>query len=488
MSPGTEPVRARVGEALREVIGVDLRSLGLLRIALGALLLTDLGRRALELRMQYTDLGLLPREALRGYGPDSSYTLHGLLSGSEAAVSALFAFAALAALAVLLGMRTRLALFVSWVLLASVQWRNPPLNNGGDVMLRMLLFWGLFLPLGARFSLDARRDPALGAQPNRLVSAAGLALLLQLCLVYVFALANRTGATWWQGEALWTALHFDLFATPIGVWLRQYEAILPPLTLAALYLEGLGPLLAFSPFWSGPLRCATILLFLGLHLAIALLFSLGQFQAVFMAAWLAFLPGWFWDRVSARRIGVPPRPPAPAPPARRPGWIAAREAMAAVLFAYVVLCNLNTVRLPLFESRFPPAWTAPAEWLRIDQRWGLFAPDPPVNDGWYVVIGERADGSEIDLLRPPRPASFDKPVPVSASLSVHLRYFFIALEQRAGDPRWEHYGRFLCRDWNAARAGDQRLVEVRVYFVRETTRRPEPRRGEIVTLLVHACA
>jgi hypothetical protein len=33
--------------------------------------------------------------------------------------------------------------------------RNPYILSGGDVLLRVVVFWAMFLPLGDRYSLDA---------------------------------------------------------------------------------------------------------------------------------------------------------------------------------------------------------------------------------------------------------------------------------------------------------------------------------------------
>ena len=66
----------------------------------------------------------------------------------------------MALVALLLGYRTRLAAFWAFVLLASIHVRTPPLLQAGDTLLRVLFFWSLFLPLGARCSLDARPQPA----------------------------------------------------------------------------------------------------------------------------------------------------------------------------------------------------------------------------------------------------------------------------------------------------------------------------------------
>jgi HTTM domain len=177
--------------------------------------------RAGDLRAHYTDFGILPRASLGLYTWRTVWTLHGAASPHPALVVALFAIAAVFALLLALGWRTRLATFVSWLLLTSLQYRNPALVFGGDVMLRMLLFWGLFLPLGARWSLEARRRPPAA---DSFVSVASLALVVQIALVYVCSALNRTGPTWWDGRALHDALHFDQFASGLAIRLRAHEA------------------------------------------------------------------------------------------------------------------------------------------------------------------------------------------------------------------------------------------------------------------------
>jgi hypothetical protein len=71
----------------------------------------------------------------------------------------LFGVAALAALGLLVGYRTRLMTIVVWVLLLSLHMRNPLVNGAESPMLRMLLFWGMLLPLGAYWSVDRAKRP-----------------------------------------------------------------------------------------------------------------------------------------------------------------------------------------------------------------------------------------------------------------------------------------------------------------------------------------
>jgi hypothetical protein len=77
------------------------------------------------------------------------------LSGQPAFQGALFLLAAVAATAVALGYYTRLAMFLSWYLVISLHDGNPIILHNGDGVLRLLLFWGMFLPLGDHWSLDS---------------------------------------------------------------------------------------------------------------------------------------------------------------------------------------------------------------------------------------------------------------------------------------------------------------------------------------------
>ena len=466
----------RLADRLRETVAVDLRSLALLRIGVAIVLLVDLAVRAGDFRAHYTDFGILPRADLELYTWRTVWTLHSLASPYPALVAALFALAAVFAVLLGLGLRTRLATFVSWALVTSLQYRNPALVFGGDVMLRMLLFWGLFLPLGARWSWDARRAP-VALRSNRYVSMASVALIVQIGLVYAFSAANRTGPTWWDGRALHDALHFDQFASATGIRLRQHETWLPPMTYAAIWFESLGWLLAVSPVASGPLRMLAVVLFLGFHATLALLFHIGLFPAVFAVAWLGLVPTWFWERVLRRRDD-------PAAPRLRAG--ALPQALAALVLVFVVLANVASLG---HDGRVPRAtklYEYPAQVLYVDQLWGLFSPDPPLYDGWYVFMGVTADGTEVDPFWHGR-VSFAKPPVVSDTMNIRWREFFFRLQRDKHDPRWRLFGDWLCRSWNETHAGPERLLRAYAYYVEETTNRPATKVDTTLTTMAHDC-
>ena len=57
-------------------------------------------------------------------------------------------------LLLLVGFYSRFAAFVSWILYISIVNRNPMLYNFMNSFIGILIFWSIFLPLGARYSFD----------------------------------------------------------------------------------------------------------------------------------------------------------------------------------------------------------------------------------------------------------------------------------------------------------------------------------------------
>ena len=113
---------------VREFFSLDARSLALFRVALAVMILQDWLDRLPDLRVLYSDEGIIPRNAVSGVQPIS---LH-MLSGSVWFQGVLFALAILFALALLVGWRTPFVTLVSFFFLVSVHARNPPLMQGGD--------------------------------------------------------------------------------------------------------------------------------------------------------------------------------------------------------------------------------------------------------------------------------------------------------------------------------------------------------------------
>lgn len=283
---------------IRILFGIDLRTLALFRILLAGVVIADLIGRARDLSAHYTDTGILPRADLIGHLGQWQPSLH-FASGSAAGQALLFFGAGLAALSLLVGYRTRAATVISWLFLVSLQARNELIAQGGDSLLSMLLFWGMFLPLGARASIDAALDRTVAAEPNAYCSVATAALLIQCMSVYFFSALLKSGPAWIpDGTAVYYALHIDYLATPIAVWLRQFPGLMTALTYYVWYLELIGPWLMFSPFIHVPLRLVVMVLLISMHIGFFLCLEIGIFPFISIASLLAFTPGSVWDRLA----------------------------------------------------------------------------------------------------------------------------------------------------------------------------------------------
>lgn len=279
-----------------ELFGADLRSLALLRIGVGLLLIADLVIRSYDLAAHYSDFGILPRVALLQMDRSRwSISVH-LLSGLWPVQAILFLIAGAFAVALLLGYKTRWVTPICWFLLISLHGRNPVILIGGDILLRMVLFWGIFLPWGACYSVDKALNPAWDKLPERVVSLGTIAYFVQVILVYWFTALHKSGREWRvEGSAVYYALSVDQFATPVAEFMLQFPLLLKFLTHTVFWYEIVGPLLLFSPFLTGPIRTLAVFGFIFMHIGFWLNLEIGLFAWVGAVSILPFLPTWFWN-------------------------------------------------------------------------------------------------------------------------------------------------------------------------------------------------
>ena len=312
-SPAVAPAKSsranpfrRFARYLRAAYSLDLRSLALFRIALAAVILGDLIARARDLTAFYTDWGVLPRAALLDrFSPAQRFSIH-LISGAPAFQVLLFLIAGVFAIMLLVGARTRLAAFASWLMLVSVQARNPAILQGGDVYLRLLAFLAIFLPLGALYSVDAALDTTppeeKSARRFTYFSTPGLALMAQVALLYAFAVMLKNSREWHiDHTAVFYALSIQQMSTPLGRFLLHFPKLLAWLTRTTLWHEGSIALLILTPIFAGPARFLAALLIVILHLGLGLSIRLGHFPYIACTAALPLLPTWFWNRSWVRR-------------------------------------------------------------------------------------------------------------------------------------------------------------------------------------------
>jgi len=482
---------------------VDLRSLAVVRIGLAVLLIADLIGRAGALSAHYSDAGVLPRAALiESEGIRAYLSLH-VLSGSVIWQAGLFVLAGLLAFMMMFGVRTRLATFGSWVLLLSLHNRNPVILQAGDALLRLLLFWGMLLPLGARWSVDSAAGPLTlyRRKDNRFLSVAGVAILLQVCLVYWFTATFKDHPMWWHEDAASFVLHIDQLVTPFGMWVRQIEWLLPILTLCAFGLAIAAPVLAFCPIWTGTARMLVIIAMIGTHLALAMSLKLGLLPYVASVSWLVFVPGKWWDwlRSRMRRGGGLSANPSRAVwllailkhlptiisgsrrgtgdvlidvPTTRQLGIRARgweQVFASVALVYAVAWNLQWLDAQRDEPMLPVKVTAIGDVFRMEQSWNMISPDALSMDGWFVMPGRLVNGERVDVFTG-GPISWANPGGITQTdPGTRWRKYLRNLAKPEHDHNLHPYADYLVRTFNAGRSPSEQLDSFDLVFIRENT-------------------
>jgi hypothetical protein len=414
--------------ALRDLyFTADRRVLGAVRIAYGVVLLYDLLRRVRVLELYYSNDGILSNHFLLFQPQD--HPQFSLFFPFSTPGEVRVAFLALGAVYTLytLGLFTRAMQIAAFVGLTSLNARNLFAEDGGVSTLIALGLWTLFLPLGDRYSLDAlvreARLPSLRARlalRRRLsapvVSCAVLALTLQIVVIYLLNAVQKTGASWRHGEAVHDVLWQSRIATSFAWWLAHHEpSFFSPLACRATILtETAIPLLLIYPY-GRVTRVIGFGLSVALHTGIALTLTLGPFSYAMMALVLSRLPPealvWLGARLPARfrfrlararmravlelheRVRRGPLPKAPKRPLP---WAKIREGSVVVLL--VALSTEVTHANPYFRLKLPqPDWLhAMLFYPRLTQRWLMFAPDAPTDDGITVVDAVTEKGSHID--------------------------------------------------------------------------------------------
>jgi hypothetical protein len=500
----------RLSGLLAQAVVLDLRSLALMRIALGAILIADLAIRAPDLALFYSGGGVVPPEILRQPYYGWGFSFH-LLHGSTAFQALLFLVAGLAAVALTIGWRTRLVTVVCWLMLLSLQHRNSFLLHGGDMLLAAALFWALFLPWGRRFSVDALRTGGAPAS-NAYVGVPGAAWIGQVSILYVFSVLLKHGSQWRvEGTAIAYVLQAGHYNTALAhVALGAPPAVLRGLTFGVLGLEVLCPLALLLPSRHGVLRTVTLLLVCAMHAGIGVTLAIGLFPLISIATLLGLFPPGAWafagrlrpgravghaaaavERWTQRRLAPasttkPGRLPQTAPPSRFAGLT--RRTVAAVcatVFALVLACNIASVS----AWRMPHLAWAPLMLLRLNQYWNLFAPQAGRDTWWHVVPGQLAGGRTVDLFRGGEPLTYVEPaLPSRLYPSQRWVKFMDAIGAGHMDTSRQAWLGHLCREWNAHHAGAERLLSAEIVFLARPIRldevRPPPR---IVVLGTHVC-
>lgn len=415
----------------------DLRALAIFRMGLGVVVLLELLDRVRYLGDHYTEAGVIPMAALREYEPAGyNWTFHHLMPGGENGVLFLFVLQALFALALVFGFRTRLAAFGTWCLLASLQSRNPLLHIAGDDLERILLLWVVVLPCAGVWSLDSRGKKKV-PQANSMF--AGLGFVVQLSVFYLMAGWLKNGPEWQDLSTIYFVTNTDSMVNGLSFWLRHHPGLCMVLTFGVLWLERLGPLGFWLPQRFTRLRLLTLLSFTILQAGMWSAMLLGHFPLISTVALLPLLPGFVMDRLE-KRLSLSPVPTEIA----RPGFT---QKLGLALSAWLLLFSLAWTGIAfdwIPHRKLPAIFYRASSVLRLHQHFGVFAPSPQADDGWWIQIAHTGTISRFDAITG-QPLSYEQPERIDRMYGgLRWQQYYQELWRHKG-PLLPHHANWVCR-------------------------------------------
>jgi hypothetical protein len=468
-------------QANMKYLRLDLRALAIMRMAIAAVIMFDLGIRLTDLEAFYANSGVTPLPMIFEHNWNDYFVSVHAISGLWQVQLILFLFSFFCAAMLFIGYRSRLFTFLSWFMLLSLHNRNGLILQGGDDLLRMILFWGMFLPWSARYSCDHILGYKL-QMPAGLLTAATIAYVLQICYIYTGS-ALLKGPEWHTDfTAVYYAFSLDQIAYPSTKLFYSNPDLLKAFTAIAWYFELLIPVLFFIPWKHSFFRTIAVFSIIGFHAFNASMLLIGLFPFIGMATVLGILPAPAMDRFDRLTKGIHEKIRSSFTGfATFMHWIirwrmpvplnSTLDSLrtAVLIFLTVFIFDWNFSNLSFVNSKLSDNLRVIGYGLRLDQNWGMFAPGVFKDDGWYVMEGVEKNGRHIDLIRGSEP-KFEKPESVVSMFKndrwrkYSENFIFADNEFMRG-----YFSNYSKRIWNEEHP-DKQIDTLRVYYVGELTK------------------
>jgi hypothetical protein len=462
-------------------LSLDVRALSLMRMCIALIILLDLGIRISDLEAFYSDTGVVPLYMLFSNAWNSySVSIH-TLNGMWQVQLVLFGFAFFCGIMLFIGYRTRLFTILSWFMLLSLHNRNGLILQGGDDLLRMVLFWGIFLPWGGRYSCDHIIDKSVS--PSKLnFSAATVAYVLQICYIYSGS-ALLKGPEWSEHyTAMYYAYSLDQVAFPVLKHIYYYPELLKKLTMIAYYFELLVPVLFFIPFKHQLFRSIGVISIMLFHVINASTMFIGLFPVIGIATVTGILPSSAMDFIERATFFIRRKVKSSFTGLsylaglvihwKRPVYTFTpfheKLRTAVLVFLIFFVFDWNFSNLSFIKSKLSDNLRFIGYGLRLDQNWGMFAPGVFKDDGWYILEGITAEGNKIDILTGHEP-HYKKPESiVSMFKNDRWRKYGENLIFSENEFMRGYYCNYSKRIWNENHP-DKKIHTLRIIYMAEFT-------------------
>lgn len=399
---------------LKHLYGLDVRALSLMRIALSLILLVDLCIRATSLTAHYTETGVVPFFIERSFWSPGYFSLF-QFGDTYAFALTMFVITGIVYLFLLAGYKTKLFTILAWFLLTSLQNRNTLILQSGDDLLRLVLFWGIFMPWGNFYSIDSKKLRLYRDREKKkpILTVATVGYVVLLFSIYFFTGLLKESSEWnSEGSAIYYALSLDQMSWPLGKMLLAYPGLLKYLTVFIRWFEMLVPFLLFVPFKNVRFRLIFIFCIAALHISISLTLFVGLFYLIGITTTIGLLPSqvmdWFDKKIKRKQISdTKPYTSLFKKIATNYYFNVIKNSFLFFCIALCMLWNISTVNgsgLTVANGFFQFGYS-----LRFNQNWGMFAPTVFKDDGWFIMEGTTKDSLKIDINRNGTKADYNKP-------------------------------------------------------------------------------
>ncbi len=359
-----------------------------MRIALALIIISDLVIRAGDLQAFFTDSGIWPTHLIKNFGWQPGYWSFHALSGNEGFTWALFALHFLFAISLLVGYKTRLATILVWVFTISLHNRNLFILQSGDDLLRLTLFWGIFLPWGNALSFDSKKY----ATKKQVSSLASMGYLLLISSVYLFTVFFKNSSEWHnEGTAIYYALSLEQIRLPVGDWLYQHPSLMKALTHLVYIIEIIIPVAILFPDKKGISRFIAFLLLVILHIGIGLTMYVGLFFLISMATAIGLIPGKYFNKLKILNLKNENK----AVVKIKYKFNVVKRFGIGIVISLCLILNLSYMQWFPYELNNEVKLVINT--LRLNQYWGMFSPHILKEESWYVHEGFTEEGKHWDL-------------------------------------------------------------------------------------------
>jgi hypothetical protein len=458
---------------LKHLYGLDVRALSLMRIALSLILLVDLCIRANSLTAFYTETGVVPFNPIERSFWNPGYFSLFEFADTYAFALTMFIITGIVYLFLLAGYKTKVFSILAWFLLTSLQNRNTLVLQSGDDLLRLVLFWGIFMPWGNFYSIDSKKISLLrGTEKKKtILTIATVGYVILLFSIYFFTGLLKESPEWnSEGTAIYYALSLDQMTWPLGKVLLAYPEVLKYLTIFIRWFEMLIPFLLFVPFKNARFRLIFIFCIAALHLSISLTLFVGLFYLIGITTSIGLLPSyvmdWFDKKIKRKQLSE-----------TRIDTSFFKKITAnyyfnvvknSFLFFCIALCmlwNISTVNgsgLTVANGFFQFGYS-----LRFNQNWGMFAPTVFKDDGWYIMEGSAKNSLKIDINRKGAKVDYTKPTSVLAYIkNDRWRKFYENYVFASNAFIRPYMCTYMIHDWNKNHA-DAKIDSLKIIYMKE---------------------